>query len=59
MMTRSSMHAIVRDVHVDHQQVVRADAGNPLLFFAAPVDRHSFAKDVMVADLDAGRAASE
>ena len=51
--------AIVRDVHVDHQQVVRADAGDPLLFFAAAVDRHPFANDVLVADLDAGRAASE
>ena len=52
-------HAIVGDVDVDHQQVVRADAGDALLFFAAAVDRHAFAKDVIVADLDAGRAASE
>ena len=52
-------HAIVGDVHVDHQQVVRADPGDALLFFAAAVDGHAFADDVMVADLDAGGAAAE
>ena len=52
-------HAIVGDMHVDHQQVVGADPGDALLFLAAAVDGHAFAKDVVVADLDAGRAASE
>src|SRR5262249_13655540 len=49
---------IVRDVHVDHQEVVGTDAREPVFLFTTPVDGHSLADHVAVTDLDAGLAAA-
>lgn len=52
-------HAIVSDVHVDHQQVARTDSGDSFLFFATAMDGDPFADYVPVTDFDAGGAAAE
>src|SRR5690606_7546835 len=50
--------AVVRHVAGGHQVAVAADAGGTIFLFGAAVDRHRFANHVVVADLDARRAAA-
>ena len=45
--------AIVGNVHVSHQEVVVADAGDPVFFDGAPIDGYTFAEGIPVAYLNA------
>ena len=47
--------AIVCDVAIGHQQVLVPDPRGVVLFLGTAVDGHSFAEDVFVPDLEAGR----
>ena len=42
--------AIVGDVAAGHDEAVAAERGDAVFLFAAAVDRHAFADDVVVAD---------
>ena len=44
--------AIVGHVAAGHQEVLVADPRDAVFFFAAAIDRHAFADDVVVADDD-------
>ena len=46
-------HAIVAEMDVGHQVVVRSDPGEPSFLIAAAVDGDCLAEDVVIADLDA------
>ena len=49
-----AQHAVVADMDVGHQVVVRPEPGEPLFLLGAPVDGDRFAEHVVVADLDPG-----
>ncbi len=51
--------AVVGDVHLGHEQVVRPDAGEPPGPGGPPVDGRPLAEDVAVADLDAAGLSAE
>src|SRR6185437_10683744 len=51
----ASHHAVVRDVRIGYEEIVVADAGDALVVDRAAVERAAFAKDIAVADLEAGR----
>ncbi len=50
-------HAVMGNVHVGHDPVVVADAGEALVLSRAAVDRDALTKGVAIADLKSGRFA--
>src|SRR5215472_1174502 len=49
--------AVVRNVHIRHQQVVRPDRRDPAAARSPPADRHAFPDRVLIADHSLGRLA--
>src|SRR5690242_9494938 len=43
---------IVRHMAAGHEEVVAADSGGAIFFFAGAIDRHAFPKNIVVADYD-------
>ena len=44
--------AVVRDMSTGHEITVAADGCQPLFFFRATINGYSFAKNIVIADLD-------